>query len=187
MKWLIGAAIVIAGLATATFAAADEASWQALREGRAVLLMRHATAPGLGDPPSFRLDDCTTQRNLDERGRAEARRWGDLLRANGIGSARLFSSRWCRARDTAQGMNLGEVRALPALDSFFEARERAGQQTAALREAVNALPAGAPVVLVSHQVNITALTGVFPRSGEALVLPLPLTESPKVLARIAAP
>lgn len=147
--------------------------------------MRHATAPGLGDPAGFTLGDCSTQRNLDDRGREEARLSGERLRAVGITRARLYSSRWCRAQDTAEEMGFGPVAPLPALDSFFEARDRRATQTRALREAVNALPRGAPLILITHQVNITALTGIFPRSGEALLLPWPLPERPEVLARIA--
>ena len=80
----------------------DEVAWTALREGRAVLLMRHALAPGTGDPPGFVLEDCTTQRNLDQAGRLQAERWGDLLRQNSISAPRVLSSRWCRALDTAE-------------------------------------------------------------------------------------
>ena len=163
----------------------DRGGWQALREGRAVLIMRHAAAPGLGDPDGFRLDDCTTQRNLDERGRAEARQWGVRLRDSGITNVRILSSRWCRARETAEGMALGEVQPLPALDSFFALPATERQYTAALRQAVAALEPGTVAVLVTHQVNITALTGIFPQSGEGLILALPLAAPPVILARVA--
>nr|WP_230623586.1 histidine phosphatase family protein [Stutzerimonas stutzeri] len=158
-----------------------------LREGRAVLILRHATAPGFGDPPDFVLGDCTTQRNLDEAGRLEAQRWGDLLRKKGLSNARVLSSRWCRALETAQQMGLASVEPLPALDSFFAEPGREAAQTAALRQRLDSLPAALPVVLVTHQVNITALTGIFPRSGEGLILALPLGDPPRVLARIAPP
>lgn len=189
MRGLVFLVVLLACLAVNATAgdAVQSRAWDALREGRAVLLIRHATAPGLGDPPGFVLDDCASQRNLDSRGRAEARRWGQLLRAQGIEQPRLFSSRWCRALETAAEMALGPVQPLPALDSFFVRRERAEQQTAALRRTLDSLPSGAPVVLVTHQVNITRLTGVFPRSGEGLIVALPLTDPAEVLARIAAP
>ncbi|ERI50307.1 hypothetical protein N878_26205, partial [Pseudomonas sp. EGD-AK9] len=123
----------------------------------------------------------------NQQGREESRRWGELLRRQGIERPRLLSSRWCRALDTARGMGLGPVRPLPALDSFFEQRDAAEAQTAELIRAVNLLPPGEPLVLVSHQVNITALTRVFPASGEGLILALPLRAAPQVLARIAPP
>ncbi|MCW1936761.1 histidine phosphatase family protein [Pseudomonas sp. MDMC_285] len=168
--------------------AADNAdAWQALREGRALILMRHATAPGTGDPANFRLGQCETQRNLNAQGRAEARRWGELLARQGIEQPRLLSSRWCRALDTASSMQRGPVQPFAALDSFFGTPEDGAEQTAELIRSINQLPAGAPLVLISHQVNITALTGIFPASGEGLILALPLRPRAEPLARIPAP
>ncbi|MDG9977085.1 histidine phosphatase family protein [Ectopseudomonas oleovorans] len=158
-----------------------------MREGRALILMRHATAPGTGDPANFRLGQCETQRNLNAQGRAEARRWGELLARQGIEQPRLLSSRWCRALDTASNMQRGPVQPFAALDSFFGKPEDGAEQTAELIRSVNQLPAGAPLVLVSHQVNITALTGIFPASGEGLILALPLRPRAEPLARIPAP
>lgn len=179
--------LVLVLLPLVSVAADNTVAWQALREGRALLLMRHATAPGTGDPENFRLGHCETQRNLNDRGRAEARRWGELLARQGIEQPRLLSSRWCRALDTASNMQRGPVQPFAALDSFFGKSEDGGAQTAELIGLVNQLPAGAPLVLVSHQVNITALTGIFPASGEGLILPLPLRPRVQPLARIPAP
>jgi broad specificity phosphatase PhoE len=165
----------------------DIPAWSMLREGRAVLLLRHATAPGYGDPQEFVLGDCTTQRNLDQAGRREAQRWGALLRDKGVFNPKIFSSRWCRALESSEQMGLGSVEPLPALDSFFGHADRETEQTEALRELLDSLPPTPPVVLVTHQVNITALTGVFPRSGEGLILALPLTHPPLVLAKIPPP
>lgn len=176
--WLL-ALCLLSGVAQAS----DEQAWTALREGRAVLILRHAIAPGMGDPAGFQLDDCTTQRNLSQAGREQAQRWGQLLRQQHI-QPRLLSSRWCRAQDTAREMGLGAVAALPALDSFFVKRTSARGQTAALIEQVNAHAGPAPLVLVSHQVNITALTALYPASGEGLILALPLQAPARVLARI---
>lgn len=144
--------------------------WQALRSGEAVALMRHAEAPGTGDPAGFRLDDCSTQRNLSAAGRAQAARLGERFRSNGIAAAEIRSSAWCRCRDTATGLGLGPVQLAAPLNSFFGARGSADDSTAALRQLIAGLPAGKPAVLVTHQVNITALTGVYPRSGEMVVL-----------------
>jgi phosphohistidine phosphatase SixA len=162
-------------------------AWQALREGRAILVLRHATAPGLGDPPGFLIEDCKTQRNLSQQGRAEAQRWGERLREAGLTEVRLFSSRWCRALESAEHMALGPVEPLPALDSFFASPANEQSHTAALRQAIERLQAGEIAVLVTHQVNITALTGIFPQSGEGLILARPLAATPVVLARIAPP
>lgn len=179
MKWILLALLV------PTLAQAAEAdAWQALKEGRAMLLMRHANAPGTGDPPGFILERCDTQRNLDARGRAQAEAWGDRLRRHGITDARVYSSQYCRALDTARLLALGEVIPTPELNSFFLRRSQRSEQTQALRRFVAGLEPGLPVVLVSHQVNITALTSRFPASGEALILALPLEERVRVLASI---
>ncbi|WP_114377602.1 histidine phosphatase family protein [Elioraea thermophila] len=140
-----------------------------LRAGRAALLMRHALAPGTGDPPGFRLDDCATQRNLSERGRAQARAWGEALRTMGLERATVLSSAWCRCRETAELLGLGPVAHHPALDSFFADRAREAERTAALRSLLRDWRGGA-LVLVTHQVNITALTRLVPAQGGAVVV-----------------
>ena len=185
--WRCGLLIGLLAFAVEPLLADDAVAWQALREGRAVLVMRHASAPGFGDPEGFVLEDCKTQRNLNQRGRDEARRWGARLREAGLNEVRLFSSRWCRALETADHMALGPVEPLPALDSFFTSPANEQWHTDALREAVEQLPVGEIAVLVTHQVNITALTGIFPQSGEGLILERPLTSPPRVLTRIAPP
>ncbi len=85
-----------------------------------VLMLRHAQAPGVGDPPGFRLDDCATQRNLDDSGRRQARALGSRLANAGVATARVYSSQWCRCLETARLLQLGPVSELPALNSFFE-------------------------------------------------------------------
>ena len=175
-------------LAAPALARADEgALLAALGEGRAVALMRHATAPGTGDPAGFRLDDCTTQRNLSGEGRAQARATGARLRAAGMTGARVYSSQWCRCLETARLLGLGAVTELPALNSFFGDRAREPRQTAALAAFLRDRPPGAPLILVTHQVNITALTNGFARSGEIVLVALPLADQPAVLGRIAPP
>lgn len=153
-----------------TLASPATADWQAARTPGAVILFRHALAPGTGDPAGFRLDDCATQRNLNDAGREQARAMGRALRDAGVRPARVLTSRWCRARETAALMGLGPVEPLPALDSFFEDRAEGPAQTAALRAWIAALPPGETVVMVTHQVNITALTGIVPSSGGGVVV-----------------
>lgn len=159
-------------------------AWDALREGRAALILRHALAPGTGDPARFKLGDCTTQRNLDDRGREQAAAWKPYLARQGIERAQIYTSQWCRSRDTAIGMDIGEVTEWPALNSFFQNRSQRSAQTLETIALVNALESHPPVVMVSHQVNITALTGVFPASNEGVILALPMSERPEVLARV---
>ena len=163
-------AISAAVASISTSAHADDAAmWRALASGGHVALMRHATAPGVGDPPGFKLDDCGTQRNLSEQGRAEARAVGERFRANGVSVGKVATSQWCRARDTAAEMGIGPVVDEPRLNSFFDLSDRASAIEAS-RAAVREAPARGPIaVFVTHQVNVTALTGVYPASGEIVV------------------
>lgn len=143
--------------------------FSALKQPGAVALMRHALAPGTGDPAGFTLDDCATQRNLDAAGRAQARRIGALMRGAGVTLDAVWTSQWCRTRDTAELTGMGTPLDMPMLNSFFAGQGDEAAQTRATLEALRALPEDARVLLVTHQVNITALTGVFPGSGEIVV------------------
>lgn len=184
LRPLLGLLILLPLLATARSGDSD-ALWAALRDGGHVVLIRHALAPGTGDPDDFRLDDCATQRNLSEPGREQARRIGRLFRDRGVAVARVLSSRWCRCLETARLLELGPVEPFPALDSFFGRREAGPAQTAALRAFVSEPRPGAALVLVTHQVNISALTGVYPASGEMVVLRPQGNGDFQVLGRIA--
>ena len=136
-----------------------------------VIALRHASAPGTGDPAGFVLGDCATQRNLDAAGRTQAASIGEAFRAAGLGGAPVYSSRWCRCLETAELLALGHVTPLPALDSFFGARQRRQAQTEALRGFLAQEGAVGPALaLVTHQVNISALAGRRTRSGEVVVL-----------------
>jgi len=184
VRRLLASAIACAALVTTTATALttamapaalanDEATlWSAVGEGRAFAIMRHALAPGFSDPANFKVDDCSTQRNLNETGRDQARAIGQRFRDNGIVSARVMTSQWCRCRDTAERLGLGPVEELPALNSFFEHRGRRGQQTANLKAWLAETPRDTPLVLVTHQVNISALTGRGTSSGETVVAAL---------------
>jgi phosphohistidine phosphatase SixA len=168
--------------------ASDEA-WAALARGGHAALMRHArTVPGTGDPPGFRLGDCATQRNLDEAGRRSSARLGAAYRERGVRVGRVLSSEWCRCVDTGTAMGLGPVETAPAaLNSFFAGQGDSDAATAALRALLASLPREGPVaVLVTHQVNITALTRVSPAMGETLVLRLDPDASFPIVGRIAA-
>ncbi|MEM9059087.1 MAG: histidine phosphatase family protein [Pseudomonadota bacterium] len=142
----------------------------ALNRPATVAIMRHALAPGTSDPSGFQLRDCTTQRNLDARGRAQARAIGAAIRAAGVRIDRVLSSQWCRCLETAELLGLGPVDEAPMLNSFFEDRSTAEAQTAELRAYLQTLPPDQTVLLVTHQVNITALTDRGVGSGEVFVI-----------------
>ncbi len=132
-----------------------------------VLLLRHAYAPGTGDPPVFRIGDCSTQRNLDDAGRRQASRMGESLKQMGFARARVWSSQWCRCLETARLLDIGPVQELPALNSFFSQPQQQALHVSALRDFLSGVPLGeGPMILVTHQVLITALTGSWVDSGE---------------------
>jgi hypothetical protein len=161
--------LILALLWLAPAAAAEEAAWAALREG-GIVLFRHAIAPGGGDPPGMRLGDCATQRNLDATGREQARRIGAALREAGVEVGAVLASAWCRTMETAELAVPGRVVVEPAFNSFFGAREEGPARTEAARAVLLAWRGPGALFVSTHQVNITALTGVFPASGEGVVL-----------------
>src|SRR5829696_8851978 len=140
------------------------AAWAALSRGGDVALLRHADAPGgAGDPLGFKLDDCSTQRNLSERGRADAVAMGAQIRAHGISFTRIVSSPWCRCVETAKLMDLGPVDIEPAFSNAFVLRDRRDELR---RDASAILSTWTDGTLVTHGANIQALSGVSPTSGE---------------------
>ena len=139
------------------------------REG-GVLLIRHAaTEPGLGDPPEFVLGQCRTQRNLSEEGRQASRQLGLSFRQLGIQPDVVRSSQWCRCQDTAR-LAFGQFEDWPALNSTFAGQGDAAAQQVAMRQRLQNLPAGRMEVWVTHQVNMTALTGAYPAMGEGFLV-----------------
>jgi len=141
-----------------------------LRSGACVFLMRHAkTDSGIGDPPNFQLGDCSTQRNLSEGGREQSRRLGQWFKSRQLQPRAVHSSAWCRGRETAE-LAFGPHTVLPALNSTFNNERQPEPLTQILRALLKAVPAGEFDVWVTHQVNITALTGEFTAMGEALIV-----------------
>lgn len=147
----------------------DVKAWAALRAG-GIVVFRHANAPGGGDPSGMALGDCSTQRNLDEAGRAQASRIGRAVRGNGVRVERVLASLWCRTTETAEVGFPGLVQGEPAFNSFFDDPSRALEQTNRAREILLAWRGPGALVVVTHQVNIQALTGLSVQSGEGVVL-----------------
>ena len=177
MRWANTAllALFLAGNATAS-----EELWDRLKAGGNVVLIRHAiTTPGAGDPPGMRLDDCSTQRNLNDEGRAHARRIGEEWRRRAIPIERIVSSPWCRCLETAR-LAFGKPEVSEALSNLFGRHENREKQVRALRQFA---PRGkANLVLVTHGSTIQALTGVSPGTGEMVVV-----ANGEVAGRLAVP
>ena len=165
--------LVLIFLATAGASADQTEVIDRLKSGGHILMIRHALAPGNGDPPDFKIGDCTTQRNLDETGRSQARSIGDWLRSKGITSARIYSSQWCRCLETARLIDLGPVQELAALNSFYEKIEDREPNLRALNDFISRQPVdGDLIILVTHFVTISAIAGTGVSSGEGALLEL---------------
>jgi phosphohistidine phosphatase SixA len=165
-------------LAQATAAVADpaeEAAWAAFARPGTVALMRHAYAPGTGDPPHFRLDDCSTQRNLNDDGRTQARATGDAIRKRGIRIDQVISSPWCRCKETAELLGFGPVEEKPWLRSLYAAPDQEGPRTRELKTFIARLPKDKKTFVVTHQFNIRALLGR-PTASGAMVIVEPTTD-----------
>lgn len=159
----------LAGLAPLAWAQTNPLESR-LRAGACVVVVRHAqTLPGTGDPEGFRVDLCSTQRNLSLEGRAQASAMGQWFKARKLRPRAVFSSAWCRCRDTAD-LAFGRHVMWSQLNSFFGQPGAEAEQTAALKAALPRVPAGQFDVWVSHQVNLRALTGESPAMGEVLVV-----------------
>ena len=180
------AALPLVGWAPVAWTAGDDAVAARLRVGRVAVLLRHSiTDPGIGDPPEFRLDSCSTQRNLSAEGRAQARRIGAWFEARGLVPARVRSSAWCRCIDTGT-LAFGRAEPWLALNSFFGEAGARDRQSGELGAALPRIAAGAFEVWVTHQVNITALTAEFVQMGEACVVERPAPGAPiRVVGRFS--
>jgi phosphohistidine phosphatase SixA len=158
---------------TVEVAGADDAAdaWKALRAGGHVALMRHADAPGgVGDPPGFRVDDCATQRNLSDKGRADSEKIGARLKREGIAFEKILSSPWCRCIDTARLLNLGTVETEATFGNVVVLKDQRQTLTTGARALIARWTAGGNLLVVTHGANIQALTGTWLASGEIVVV-----------------
>ena len=172
LQWLGTAALPGSVLANT----GEREFWDRAQAGGCVMLMRYAaTEPGIGDPPEFRLGDCRTQRNLSAEGRAFSRDLGRRMAAQGVRLDGVLSSAWCRCVDTARlafdahpQLN-ARAEVWPALNSFFQGQGDESTQTAAVLARLRQTPPQRKLMLVTHQVNISALTGRGTFMGEVLL------------------
>lgn len=165
---LAAALVLVAGLPT-VWAAED--AWALLRMPGHVVFMRHSEAPGgVGDPPGFQLDECATQRNLSEDGRAHARRTGEAFRKNGVAFDRVLTSPWCRCRETALLAIGREAEPMEALSNLVGRQQYAVRQVEALKAYLASLGGNTRVLFVTHGIVINALAGISPASGEMVIV-----------------
>jgi phosphohistidine phosphatase SixA len=167
-------------------AAAQDAApaWSLLRQPGHVVFMRHSEAPGYADPPGYKLEDCSTQRNLVDSGRAHARRTGEAFRRNGIVFQRVLTSPWCRCKETALLAIGQDAEVFAPLGNLIGRSQHTAEQVGALKAYLAALDANTRVLFVTHGVVINALTGISPASGEMVIVRLDPSGNPVVAGRL---
>lgn len=183
---LLCAALVLALALPAATLAQDE-TWSLLRQRGYVVLMRHSHAPGYGDPPGYRLDDCATQRNLSEEGRAHARRTGEAFRKRGVKFDRVLTSPWCRCKETARlviGPGGPDAEPFAPLSNLVGRTEHRDRQVEAIKAFLAGLDADTRVLLVTHGVVVRALTGITLAEGEMAIASPDKGGAPTVLGRL---
>ena len=146
-------------------ALADDALSRAIEDISAnIVFMRHAMAPGFGDPPDFSLEDCAKQRNLDAQGIAQAQGIGRAIEKAGIRFDEILSSQWCRCRDTAENLGIGEWQEFAGLNSFYQFADK-DSTMARLTKKLQTIASDELILMVTHQVVISEVTGIVPPSG----------------------
>ena len=148
------------------------ANWEPAREGNKIILIRHAIAPGTGDPPGFNINDCDTQRNLSYEGILQSKKIGKLFEKNKIKIDKVLSSQWCRCKDTAK-YAFTKYKEFSALNSTFQSPydKNAKKQIKKLKGFIQKWEgSGRNLILVTHYVVISAITDVTPRSGEIVII-----------------
>ena len=167
LKW-----VMLGVVMTGSFQASASELSESLKKSDSVLLMRHALAPGIGDPAGYKLQDCKSQRNLDATGRAQAQKTGQWLKAQGVGNALVFTSAWCRCKETAENLAFGTPVLEPSLNSFFDDIRQGPQSNANLQKfIVGQLKSKGDkaLILVTHHVNIVEFTGENVGSGDMVL------------------
>ena len=164
------AGVVACTMASTTVQASDLSD--KLQSPDYVLLMRHTRAPGVGDPANYTLDDCKTQRNLSDEGRKQAVAVGHWLKKQGVQTANVHTSAWCRCKDTAELLKLGAVTVEPALASFFDDMAQAKTKNQQLEKFIATqlkTKGKQALVLVTHHVNIYEFMGENIASGDMVL------------------
>ena len=151
---------------------ASQSNWEPAKNGDKIILIRHSKAPGFGDPPGFKIQDCKTQRNLSKEGIDQSKKIGKLFKQNQIKIDQVLSSQWCRCKDTAK-FAFNSYKEFSALNSTFQPPydENAKKQIKELKDYIQKWNGnGKNLILITHYVIITAITDVAPRSGEIVII-----------------
>jgi len=184
--WLT-ALLVLCGLSANSHAQTSDVA-DRLHSPDYLLMMRHTRAPGVGDPSEFKLGDCKTQRNLSDEGIAQAVRIGQWLKQQGVKEAEVYASPWCRTIDTARLLSVGSVTSENTLASTFDEKNTAVSvidDVAAFVAQKMKNKGSKTLILVTHQVNILAYSGVDTAAGEMVLIRV--DQNGKMLSRTVYP
>ena len=149
---------------------ADTISWSEVLDqpNFNVIFLRHALAPGYGDPSEFDISDCNTQRNLNQEGRDQAISIGIRLKMEEVLFDKIYSSEWCRCIETATLMYIGEITRFSGLNSFFQDHYDKKETLRKLMQKLEYLDEKNRILMVTHQVVISSVTGINVGSGVAV-------------------
>ena len=148
----------------------DESLINSLKDGKKIIFIRHALAPGNGDPENFDLNDCSTQRNLNQRGIEQSKFIGNIFYKNQIKIENVYSSEWCRCIDTAK-FAFKNYQTFSALNSFYDMRFEANEekQINQLKEFINQWNGDENIIFVTHFVVISSMLNIGTSSGEIVI------------------
>ncbi len=182
--------VMVAGLiaiSAGQVSVADDQLWDLLKKGGFVILMRNsAVDEGLGDPKGYKVGDCATQLNLSDKGRAEAKKIGDEFKKRKIPIKQVFTSAFCRSKETAQ-LAFGKADVWEPLNSFYDKPDRKSEQTRMLHQRMENPPKdGANLVLVTHGYNIVSATGLNPDPGDMLIITPAFRVGYKIVGELSA-
>ena len=170
MKFLKLLIIIFISLTTSIKADLNKKLINTLEDGGKLIFIRHAYAPGNGDPDNFNLDDCSTQRNLNDEGRKQAQYIGNFFKENKFQIDKVLSSEWCRCKETAK-IAFKEFSTNSFLNSFYSAKyaNNKNKQIKALNEYIKKFKSNKNLILVTHYVLISEVLDYGPSSGEIVV------------------
>lgn len=186
-QFMLGVVVGCSALAAEQSVAADDPLWSQLKKGGYVILMRNsAVDEGLGDPKGYKVNDCTTQLNLTDKGRAEAQKIGDEFKKRKIPIKQVLTSAFCRTKETAQ-LAFGKADVWEALNSFYDKPERKSEQTRLLHQRLESPPTdGTNLVLVTHGYNIVSAVGLNPDPGDMLIIAPAFRVGYKIVGELSA-
>ena len=170
MKFIRFLLIIFISLASSVKADFNKKLIDKLEEGGKLIFIRHAYAPGSGDPINFNLNDCSTQRNLSEKGKKQAEYIGEFFKKNNIKIDKVLSSEWCRCKETAK-IAFKNFSTNSFLNSFYSSKfaKNKDKQITAFNDYINKFKGNDNLILVTHYVLISEVLNYGPSSGEIVV------------------